>query len=432
MWVRQSLLLLLWLTATWSWTSSIRIPSRSFRHGSRRFSSSGTLDDTLLNQLRSMRVKELKAELANLDISTQDVFEKEQLVERLYQARKGGKRSREPAPTTSPSSSNIIRTPLLFASLDSDLRIAAVNMNGGLTVNPSDQPYAAIQLVVDHDGKSFPLSLLLDTACSGFVLRPSVIQKYNLPMLDTPVTMTGAGGTVGTTGLSQLASFRLGGQIFGPLPASVQEIGALPSSLDGILGLSFLSQFSTMELNFVEGELILHRNGEQPKVPNSQHIVARGDISLLPLGIYTADVYLGNRGPVKMLVDSGAASTFLNWKGLADLGISRSDSSFVQRLSTPMGAMGSDNIAMNLTHRIYVSSFLQLGAGGRGGDLPGLALKGSKRLSIDIGDIAILDQLERQKVGGILGIDALARCASVWMSFQGGRKELCFLEDVAY
>jgi hypothetical protein len=79
---------------------------------------------------------------------------------------------------------------------------------------------------------------------------------------------------------------------------------------------------------------------------------------------------------------------------------------------------------MQLTHRINVSSALRLGRG----ELPGLALKDSKRLSIDIGDIAILDQMRSQGVGGILGIDALMRCKCVRMSFQGPRKAI-WLQD---
>lgn len=226
------------------------------------------------------------------------------------------------------------------------------------------------------------------------------------------------------TGLTQLGRFRLGGASFGPLPAAVQDIGALPSSLDGIIGLSFLSQFSVVEMDFIKGELVLYKRGEPAPVVDDSRVVAKAEMSLLPLGIYVVDVFLGSRGPVKMLVDSGASCTFLNWKGVSDLGIDRNDNSFLERLSSPMGAMGSDNVAMQLTHRINVSSALRLGRG----ELPGLSLKDSKRLSIDIGEIAILEQMRSQGVGGILGIDALMRCKGVRMSFQGPRKEI-WLQD---
>jgi hypothetical protein len=123
-----------------------------------------------------------------------------------------------------------------------------------------------------------------------------------------------------------------------------------------------------------------------------------------------------------MLVDSGAAGTFLNWKGVEQLGISRNDNSVLQRLSG-MAAMGSDNVAMKLTHRLHVSSMLKLSKGD-----PGLSLKDSKRLSIDVGDIGILDSLRGQNVGGILGIDALMRCSRVRLNFNGPQKEIRLFE----
>jgi predicted aspartyl protease len=392
-----------------------------------------TGDGLLEDKIRSMRVKEIKAELSELNVSTQDVFEKEELVQRLLEIRKNGKPPTTASPRRSTSGTDVIVAPLYFTSMDSNLKIAAVNMDGGIRVEPGDQPYATIEFQVTPDGggSSFPLRLLLDTACSGFVLRPSVVEKHNLPKLSTPVTMTGAGGTVGATGLTQLSKFSIGGESFGPLPAAVQDIGALPSVLDGIVGLSFLNNFAAVDMDFANGKLSLYKRGSDlPDISSDQTstLVARGTMEVLPqLGIYTVDVTLGSRGPVKMLVDSGAANTFLNWKGVEDLGLSRTDDSFLQRLSKPMGAMGSDNIAMQLTHRLGVSSTLKLGNGKSSIDnssLPGLSLKETKRLKIDIGDIAILDNMRGQNVGGILGIDALMRSTCVRTIFDGPKKEI--------
>ena len=357
------------------------------------------------DEIREMRVKELKTELSKLKISTDDVFEKEELVRRLLGARKT-------------KDSEAICAPLYFTSLSTDLKIAAVNMNGGITVNPSDQPYATIEVEVQGGVSPFTLRLLLDTACSGFVLRPSTVGKYNLPKLSTPVTMTSAGGTAAATGLTQLNRFSLGGHSFGPLPAAVQDIGALPSSLDGIVGLSFMNQFSGVNFDFEKGQVSFYpKNTPLPKA--SKPHAAKGSMELIRhLGIYTVDVYLGSRGPVKMIVDSGAASSFLNWNGVEQLGIPRDDSSFLERISSPTAAMGSDNVAMVLTHRLYISSAIKFADG------PGLSLKDAKRLGIDIGDIAILDSLTSQNVGGILGIDALMRCSSVRLELGGPNKEI--------
>ena len=156
-----------------------------------------------------------------------------------------------------------------------------------------------------------------------------------------------------------------------------------------------------------------------------QVVVAQGDLTLVgSLSIYTVATTLGGRGPVTLLVDSGAAHTLLNWKGVADLGLSR-QSPAVAPLDPrmKMGAMGSDNAVMQFTHRLHVSSQVNFDNGNTNNGnsnsqlLPGLSLQDDRRLPIDIGNIPILDALQSQGVGGILGIDVMMRCAAVQMTF---------------
>lgn len=371
-----------------------------------------------------MRVKEIQQELRQRQISTQDVFEKEELVQRLLTARQQQEGSTTSTTTTvlddSKSASNsvsnrdgVIQTPLYFTSMDKGLRVAAVN-GGGISVETSEQPYATLQIQVRQQqqgssDKEFTLSLLLDTACTGFVLRPQVQTKYNLPSYTTPVTMTGAGGVSQATGLTQIQRFSVGGTTtFGPTPAVIQDIGALPSSLDGILGLAFLSQFAAFELDFSQGVVSLYQDSNA--IPVRQTMIANANMRMLgSLGIFTVDVYIGRRGPVSMLVDTGAACTLLNWKGVADLGLDRTSKQLTQ-IRTNVGAMGSDNVAIRLTHRLFVSSILCLGDFN---NQQGISFAG-KRLMIDVGQIPVIDNLPG--VGGILGIDVLMRCGTVRLS----------------
>ena len=128
-----------------------------------------------------------------------------------------------------------------------------------------------------------------------------------------------------------------------------------------------------------------------------------------------------------MLVDSGAASTFLNWKGVTEgLGLQRNSKALTKQPS-PMGAIGSDDIAMDLSHRIHVSSNLNLAPKGSSSNLPGLNLT-DRRLGVDVGNIAILDSLEPYGVGGILGIDVLMRCSKVKMSFDSTSRRLTLFQ----
>ncbi|KAL3922796.1 MAG: hypothetical protein SGILL_002009 [Bacillariaceae sp.] len=312
-----------------------------------------TVSESLEDEVRSMRVKEIKAELETLNVSTADAFEKEELVKRLVQARikngvsSGGNPSSNAS--TSPkedpiistpqstsaatntegssssatdkvSSDNVIVAPLYFTTVDAG-RVAA-----GVTIQSSDRPYATIQVDVSQSQSSqsstkFPLNLLLDTACSGFVLRPSVVEKYKLPQLSTPVTMTGAGGSVGATGLTQVESFSVSTTTpasptdtnvndFGPMPAAVQDITGLPTALDGIIGLSFLNQFACVDMDFAKGTVSLYKRGTTPPADDaSSKIVGQANMEYISsLGLYTVGVYLGDKGPVKMLVDSGKFS----------------------------------------------------------------------------------------------------------------------------
>jgi hypothetical protein len=390
-------------------------------------------EDALKEEIRSMRVKEIKEELDVFKVSTGDVFEKEELVSRLVSARlnkqQGRKNQNHDKNNKIGGDDGVIVAPLYFTTLDS-INVAT-STGDGLRVEPGDQPYATIRVYCESGpSQQFSLNLLLDTACSGFVLRPSVVSKHNLPRLSTPVTMTGAGGTAGSTGLTQINKFALNEDAqatsFGPMPAAVQDIGALPSSLDGIIGLNLLTQFDFVDMDFHTGQIIFYKLGRKETSPSSGETkpVDRAEMQYVSsLGLYTVNVYFDGRGPVKMLVDSGAANTFLNWKGVQDLGVRR-DSDILQRLSGNTAAMGSDNISMQLTHRLVVSQKIQIG----NLNDQGLSLKDDsakkKHLNIDIGDIPILEQLRGDNVGGILGIDALMRCSRVRMSFRGANKQI--------
>lgn len=429
--------------------------------------------DALWEELRSMKIRDLKKELMDQNQPVHDVFEKEQLVQRLYQLRCQSQASSSPPPsfrktshasaveqsyvssrTSKGMEAAVVEVPLYFCYMDRSMRVAAVN-GGGITVEGSSQPYATITATVNKDNsgmdtnKEVPsLNFLLDTACSGLVIRPSVVERWSLPRLSTPVTMTGAATTTTQTGLTQFQQIQIGTHTFsGPIPAAVQDIGALPRDIDGIMGFSLFwqAQFEGVDLDFKDGTVRLYKTlpplptktattttaeatrnstsissstvdpskNTEPEGDGSNstsiRLISQADLRLQgSYGIYSTPVFLGQRGPVEMLVDTGASSTLLSWKGVASLGLSRNDRNVVQPLISRMGAIGSDNVALELTHRIYVSSIIHVGTRHA---YPGIDLKcRALRLPIDIGNIPILEQLPGANVGGILGIDVLMQC----------------------
>ena len=271
--------------------------------------STTTTTTTSLEDLRARSVRELKTELESLNISTKDALEKEDLVQRLYQA------LQSPSTTAAPTKTdpNVLTTPLLLSSLEHDVpvRAQAFPDKEDWKLRPSEQPYCAIRVRVQEQWSTpITLTLLLDTACSGILLKPAVVERHGLAVVTSPVTMTSGGGTASSnsqvTTLSKLSLENCPERTFGSLPAVVQDIGALPQALDGIIGLSFLSQFDTLELNFVNSTVSLYDT--EPAAPPA-HTVRLGPKAPLhrlgSLGIYAVDTWWGGRGPVRMLVDTG-------------------------------------------------------------------------------------------------------------------------------
>jgi hypothetical protein len=173
--------------------------------------------------------------------------------------------------------------------------------------------------------------------------------------------------------------------------------------------------------------LNLFKKGSQPSngSSNDLSVVAQAKLSRTPIGVWTADVMLDGRGPVKMLVDTGASSSILNWKGVADMGLSRS-SNGISPIAT-MGAMGADNMALALTHRFTVQRRYNL-VSGSGSSSPGVPV-GDTPANVDIGDIPVLAQLLSSGVGGILGADLLMRCDMVRLNMNGASPQIILFKE---
>ena len=363
----------------------------------------------LLEKIRKMRARELQERLSELGISTKGVFEKEELVQRLYQAWKDSPRK----PGT--------RTPLFFLSYGSNRMIKGED-NVSFLVDDAISKFPAIQLdVLDNNG--FSLNLLLDTCCSALVLNPSIVQKHSLRLISTPVTMVGASGKEDRPSLTQLDRFKVGGTLFGPLPAAVQDITTLPTALDGIIGLSFLSQFACVELDFRGGFVEFHKKDTRPPIPSEKlTVVAEAKMIRTKLGVYGVEVSIDGRGPITLLLDTGASNSVLSWRGVEALGLSRNSP-----LVTPIdnvGVMGSDNIAMEMTHQLVASQNVRVG---RSADYPGLDLSKAGPFAFGIGNVQLLEGQLRDECAGILGLDFFARCGAARFSFQGNVERFVLL-----
>jgi hypothetical protein len=259
----------------------------------------------LLQSIRSLRAKEIKSQLESLNISTANAFEKEELVQRLYRARLSGtvdstetvrkkkkKRrfdddgvllddsvsdvsSNHQADNVSPretlySQNNVgdtiddatVKAPLHFYTLDSNKQLQD-RTSQDVFIRPSPGKYAAIKVKLQSKQSlaSVEYTLLVDTACSGIVLSPKAVSRsYGIiQTVKGAASMTTAGGgqggyDVATWGDRSTTKFIVGGINVNDIEgmgssmmnmAAINDIGALPDGLDGILGLSFLNKVSS-------------------------------------------------------------------------------------------------------------------------------------------------------------------------------------------
>lgn len=330
-----------------------------------------TKTDDLLDELRAMSVKNLKAELTERSVSTEDVFEKEQLVQRLLEARQSPSKPKVEGKTKDKNS--MLEVPIKWVSL------AGQTMKGeDWSLQPNEQGYPTVEL----ETPKRPLTFLVDTACSALLLRRPVAEELQLPVHEVPVQVLGAGGMASTSGTTQLP-FQLGGESF-TSPCVLQDV---PELFDGVLGLQFFGQFPTVRWDFETNVIRFSRKPLDSGTPKTT-----GTLSL-DHGVCTLPVWLGDRGPVTLLVDTGSNFSLLNWKGIQDLGLDRNSPALSR---STQGAVGADQTALDLTHVLHVSSRIRFSKSDAGLDL-------TQRLPFDIGNIAPLSP----DMGGILGINAL-------------------------
>ena len=386
----------------------------------------------LANQISVMKVRDIKAELKSCGIGTEDVFEKEALVERLVKVRRGeiqaasdvergtdenecqNNENNGATSTSSTASTPVVDVPLVFYSLLESFRaVDATNAAQSIYVRPSPGQFACIEALLPYNCQT--LTLLVDTACSGLVLRPSTVSRLKIQTFKNTFGRMAAAGGNANTAVAQLESLKIGEMTTGAMPAAVQDIGALPSGIDGIVGLAVLNQYATVDMSFQTGRLQLYRRHMNPTIEGMVE-VARTKMNESRLKIYTARVMLDGRGPVTMLVDTGAASSILNWRGLDQMGLART-SSEISPTPTDIGVIGADNAAFRLTHRYVMREGFNLVDDTNKGGLPGVEL--GSTVNIDIGDIPVLESLANENVGGILGADLLMQSDVVRLHFRG-------------
>jgi hypothetical protein len=159
------------------------------------------------------------------------------------------------------------------------------------------------------------------------------------------------------------------------------------------------------------------------KEPQGVQKVGETNLSLTPQGEWMADVWIDGRGPVTMLVDTGAQRSILNWKAVQEqLNLPR-DSPRLTPISSPRSAIGSTDEEDDITHILQVQDGIALESGtNRASSMVG------EGLSIAICDIPVLESLRHLGVGGILGCDVMLTCSVVRMNLGDSNGKLTLFQ----
>eukprot|EP00640_Fibrocapsa_japonica_P001175 CAMPEP_0113934750 /NCGR_PEP_ID=MMETSP1339-20121228/2031_1 /TAXON_ID=94617 /ORGANISM="Fibrocapsa japonica" /LENGTH=424 /DNA_ID=CAMNT_0000936669 /DNA_START=68 /DNA_END=1339 /DNA_ORIENTATION=+ /assembly_acc=CAM_ASM_000762 len=276
-------------------------------------------EEDVYAEVKSMRAAEIKKELNSYRISTSDCFEKEELVQRLVQARID--RSGE-------SLNAGVKVPLrCFTPRDGVL---------GEDVKLDEKSYFAINVALPELGVE-SADFMIDTAATNSLVTPLWADRWGAKGTGRSATMNA--GTMSASGLRQvrLGPARLGGQFKSiPLEPVVTAL-PIPNDIAGIVGLEFMRQFD-MAVNFVTLECTFYLAGTVAGNPGA---FAKGLRRLKgrfypPMNMFGVEAQLALPGqpppsspgqpfPVRTLLDAGSAFSILNWEAASLVGLGPQD-----------------------------------------------------------------------------------------------------------
>lgn len=283
-----------------------------------------------------------------------------------------------------------------------------IDASKAVTMRVEGNPDTYLGVTLETQGTA--LSMLLDTACSGTCVRPQVADRLGFPGVGGP-SMAGIGaGGVTQFSVRTCPGVTWGGRVLGDVPVVLQDLGPLPPAFDGILGLDLMERFAAMEIDFgSEGRgprLRFYDDGRDSRLGNEIRVSETTKLQRTRLGVFACGLMVDGQGPARVLVDTGAACSLLNWRGAKAVGLTKNDPA-LKKLSA-FGAMGVDGSAMALTHRVAGASITIRPSSDQA--IPNSHSFISSTCNIDIGDIPVLgpsSPFHKEGIDGILGTDSL-------------------------
>jgi pimeloyl-ACP methyl ester carboxylesterase len=194
-----------------------------------------------------------------------------------------------------------------------------------------------------HDSLRF----IFDTAGGGSVVSPETVARLGIPArAGNSVQVMGASGAVRLRQVP-LPVVSVGGHSVAGMTAVVTEMGRFRRSAGpayaGVLGNDFLRAFD-VEVDVPAGRLRLWRRGADPAPWPGAAPATVANLSRMP-GFVMFDVAVGD-STVRAILDSGAATSTLNWRAAAGAGVTRATPGL--RTTRAVGGMSGDTIESRL------------------------------------------------------------------------------------
>jgi len=298
--------------------------------------SAGSVDrQAIVDEVSALRASLIKSELKELGIDCSDLFEKNELVERLVLSRMERASAKEKGERKAGAVEALrkfgggVNVPLK--------RLRAREGTLGSHVRVDEKDYYAIEL-------SFPnfegvrADFVVDSAASNSILAPAFSARVKAP--PTGVTATASAGTASGGGLKQvsLGRVQLGGQgdmECGTLEPIVMEL-PVQEDVGGLVGLDFLRRFHLF-LDFQECSAVFLPPASITSSNEGARILGE-DLGLVPVplfylpppaGLYFCKVRLSTgsaeSATLTAVVDLGSTFTIVNTQAIQSMGISEGD-----------------------------------------------------------------------------------------------------------
>jgi len=282
-------LFLLITSCAWALRLGVGVRHGRFQRGLLRLAASSVEKDVaeVTERVNAMRATAIKQALVSRGVDTRGLFDKAELAAALIRVELAA-----PAPA---------------AQEDPSIRVVPMFE---VSLGAAKQSYVGVDLVI----KGTTLRFMMDTGSTMNLIRPDIVQRLGIGSASVSAYTVGVGGG-GSVASRQttIPNVGVGSTSVALDVAILDDPRMLPTSADGLLGLSFLQSLGdVVEFDF---ENLQFRYGPRAAMLSTPRRLELQEVRTRRIytGLIATDVYVnGGTAPLTAMVDMGAAHTIAN------------------------------------------------------------------------------------------------------------------------